>query len=157
MSEQNRLVGEGDILVTLTAMPLALVGLIWLSLVTNLPMLAKNWPMSLLLGCLIVLFNRLNYFIIVEIRKDRYGSADGSLASAIQWSGVFLFGPTMLWLPFLGTLAVFLYNWRKISSKASRWSSLRNISLELASLTIAYLVALAFYQRWGGVYPFPGF
>ena len=111
MNLQNRLVGQGDILATLVAMPLAVLGLVWLALITNLQTILVNWQMFIVLGGLILLFNRLSYFIIVELRNDRYGSADGSLVSAILWSGIFILGPAVLWLPIMGRLAVFIYGW----------------------------------------------
>ena len=157
MSLQNRLVGQGDILAFLVAMPFAVIGLVWLVLATDLQTILMNWQMFLLLAGLILLFNRLSYFIIVELRKDRYGSADGSLVSAILWSGLFLFGPSVIWMPFIGRLAVFIYSMGRTASKANRWSSLRNFTTEQASMTLGSLVALSAYQRWGGMIPFPGF
>jgi serine phosphatase RsbU (regulator of sigma subunit) len=157
MSQQNRLVGQGDILASLVAMPFAVIGLIWLIQASDVQIILMNWQMFLLLGVLILLFNRLSYFIIVELRKDRYGSADGSLVSAILWSGLFLFGPPVIWLPFMGRLGVFIYSLSRPASKAARWSSLRNFITELASLTLGSLVALFAYQQWGGKIPFPGF
>jgi serine phosphatase RsbU (regulator of sigma subunit) len=157
MSLQNRLVGQGDIFATLVAMPLAIIGLIWLALTTDLQTILANWQMFLLMGLLIILFNRLSYFIIVELRNDRYGSADGSLVSAILWSGIFLFGPAVLWLPITGKLAVFIYGWGRTGSKAARWNSLRNLALEMATLSLASLVALIVYQALGGTFPFLNF
>jgi serine phosphatase RsbU (regulator of sigma subunit) len=157
LSLQNRLVGQGDVLTSLIAFPLAAIGLVWLAQLTKPQVILENWQMFLLLSLLIIVFNRLSYFIIVEIRNDRYGSADGSLVSAILWSGIFLFGPAVIWLPIAGRLGVFIYGWGKTGSKAARWSNLRNLALELASLTLASLVALTVYVRLGGVFPFPNF
>jgi serine phosphatase RsbU (regulator of sigma subunit) len=157
MSLQNRLVGQGDILTSLISFPFVMLGLVWLARVTNPQVILANWQMFVLLSVLIVVFNRLSYFIIVELRNDRYGSADGSLVSAILWSGIFLYGPAVIWLPLVGRLGVFFYNWGKTGSKATRWSSLRNLALELATLTLASLVALSVYVWLGGVFPFPNF
>ena len=157
MSQQNRLVGQGDVLTSLVAFPFAIVGIAWLARVTNADVILANWQMFVLLSVLIVVFNRLSYFIIVELRNDRYGSADGSLVSAILWSGIFLYGPAVIWLPLLGRLGVFFYNWGKTGSKSARWSSLRNLALELATLTLASLAALSVYVRLGGIFPFPNF
>jgi serine phosphatase RsbU (regulator of sigma subunit) len=156
MSEQRRLVGMGDVIVTVGMAPLALVGLAWLTAATDLDLVRRNWPALLLLGSLIVLFNRINYFIIIEIRTDRYGSADGSFGNMIQWSGAFLLGPTALWLVVLWTIANFWWNWRKALSTPDRWNQARNIALELASNTLGFLIALSIYQRWGGVIPISG-
>ncbi len=157
MSQQNRLVGQGDVLTALIAFPFAMVGIVWLARVTDAGVILANWQMFVLLSVLIVVFNRLSYFIIVELRNDRYGSADGSLVSAILWSGIFLYGPAVIWLPLLGRLGVFFYSWGKTGSKSARWSSLRNLALELATLTLASLAALSVYVRLGGIFPFPNF
>ena len=157
MSQQNRLVGQGDVLTALIAFPFAIVGIVWLARVTDAGVILANWQMFVLLSVLIVVFNRLSYFIIVELRNDRYGSADGSLVSAILWSGIFLYGPAVIWLPLLGRLGVFFYSWGKTGSKSARWSSLRNLALELATLTLASLAALSVYVRLGGIFPFPNF
>jgi len=157
MNLQSRLVGAGDVLVFVTSAPLAVAGLIWLALESDLSRVWEHWGMFLLLGGLIILFNRLNYFIIIEIRKDRYGSADGSLVSAILWSGVFLFGVEVLWLAVLAVIVQFGVTWRRSASKSARWSLLRNLAGDLAVLTLAYLVAVACYLGWGGAIPFPDF
>jgi len=156
MSEQRRLMGVGDVLSFFSAAPLAIVGLIWLGAVTevNLLLHQMGW-LALFLG-LIVLFNWMSYFFIIEIRNDRYGSADGSLASMIQWSAVFIFGPSALWLSVLVSFASFIRNWRKAASTAARWSQLRTLAMEQAGNTVAFLGALSVYRRLGGIIPVPG-
>ena len=155
MSSQNQLVGTGDVLIFLVNLPLAAAGIIWLYFSTSLSVIVDYWKAFLFLAGLMVIFQQLNYFIIFEIRKDRYGSADGSLAGVIQWAAIFLLGPTALWLSVIGQLARFSLAWRQTSSKAAHWSSLRNFTVELAVTTVGSLVALIFYQKWIGVYPFP--
>jgi len=153
MSAQRRLVGVGDVLITLTTAPLALLGLIWLLAVTDLELIATEWQPLLLFGGLILIFNRFKYFFIIEIRTDRYGSAEGSLASMVQWTAAFLFGPTSLWLSVAGTILNYIWGWRRSFSKAGRWDQTRAFTLDLATGTLAYLISLALYQRWGGLFP----
>ncbi len=153
MSEGRQLVGTGDVIVFLITVPISILGLVWLALVSDLDTIRRSWSLFLLLAVMILIFNRVKYFIIVEIRTDRYGSADGSLASVVQWAGVFLLGPTALWLSLLGTLISFGWNWRKMNSEAARWNLLRGSVMELAAITPAYLIALAFYRNMGGTYP----
>ena len=43
MSLQNRLVGQGDILASLVAMPFAVLGLVWLVLATDVQTILMNW------------------------------------------------------------------------------------------------------------------
>ncbi len=156
MSEQRRLMGVGDVLSFFTTAPLALVGLFWLGAVSDL-----NWMMrqagwlAFFLG-LILTFNWMSYFFIIEIREDRYGSADGSLASMVQWSAVLILGPSALWLSVVFSFINFVQNWRKFTSAAARWSQLRTLAMEQAANTVAYLGALEVYQNLGGVIPLPG-
>ena len=156
MNEQRRLVGAGDVIVSLVTIPLAIVGLAWLIYITDLQVLIRDWGILLLCGVLIILFSKVNYFIIVEIRTDRYGSADGSLAVMIQWVAVFLFGPTALWLSILWSAFNFAGNWRRSYTKSGRWSLMRTFSQDVTSTTLAFLIALLFYRQLGGEFPIPG-
>ncbi len=156
MSEQRRLVSVGDVIIFLIFAPIALAGLVWLALATDWELIRENWPALFFSGGLLALFTWVRYFFIVEIRTDRYGSAEGSLASMLQWSVVFIFGASALWLTVLFILMTFLWDWRKARSKAAGWSLLRSLSLELSLGTVAYLAALVFYQRLGGAIPIPG-
>lgn len=156
MAEQRRMVGVGDVITFLCSLPLAIGGLTWLALETDLSLLKAEWRMAVLFLGLFVLFSRLEYFIIIEIRQDRYGSADGSLASMLQWTAVFLMGASTLWLSVLWGLGSFAWSWRTSRSRAARWSLLRNLSLNAATNTLAFLVALVFYRRWGGEIPLSG-
>ena len=155
MNVQRQMVGVGDILITLITAPIALIGLIWLISATNWELLSLRLPQILLFALLLILFNRVNYFFIIEVRADRYGSAEGSLASMIQWSVAFLFGPSALWLSIIYTLAIFIWNWRKTFSTSARWSQARSLTQEISVATLAYLSALSVYTHMGGVYPLP--
>lgn len=112
MREHRQLVGVGDVITTLYSAPLVIIGLIWLITITDLRMLQKAILLYLMFAVLIFVFNRVNYFFIVEIRIDRYGSADGSLASMIQWTAIFLLGPMSLWLSVFGSAISLLLNLR---------------------------------------------
>ena len=153
MNDQRRLVAMGDVLITLLTTPLAIFGLIWLFQVTDWPLVRQYWLVLLLFGSLFLLFTRMNYFFIVEIRADRYGSAEGSLDSMMQWSAAFIFGPSALWLTVIVRTATYLWNWRRPHSKAAGWSQFRTLVQELSVATVAYLLALGFYLRIGGAFP----
>ncbi len=153
MNEPRRLVGMGDVLITLLTTPLALFGLVWLFTVTDWQVVRQYWLILLLFGGLFLLFTRMNYFFIIEIRADRYGSAEGSLDSMMQWSAAFIFGPSALWLTVFVRTATFIWNWRKPHSKAAGWSQVRTLVQELSIATVAYLLALGFYLRVGGTFP----
>jgi len=155
MSHQRRLVGTGDVITVLYSIPLALFGIGWLISSTDLSLLFQERLIFLFFFCLIVVFNRLSYFFIVEIRKDRYGSADGSLSTMIQWVAVFLFGSSGLWLSIIWIGINFAWNWSKSFSTASRWNLIRSISIGLTQTTIAPLVAISLYSSLGGRFPIP--
>lgn len=153
MDEQRRLRGIGEVITFLFSFLLALAGLIWLIKVTDVKSIRSDWQILLLMAFIIILFERIKYFIIIEIRTDRYGSTDGSMASVIQWSAVLLFGPIALWISIFWRMGIFIKDWSQSYSASSRWSLLRNFAMDLSMLSLAYLIALAFYQRWGGQFP----
>lgn len=156
MSEARRMVGVGEVITVLVAAPLALIGLGWLVAVSDLQVVRGNWEAFLLFAALILLFERVGYFIVVEIIGDRYGSADGSLSTMILWTASLLFGPTALWLGVLATAGRFVWAVRQTFTTASRWSWLRSWTLDLSTVTLAYLIALSVYQSWGGEFPLTG-
>ena len=156
MSQQRRLVGVSNVIITLVTAPLAIWGVIWLVMVTDINLIFQEWGPLLLFSGLFILFNRISYFFIVELRTDRYGSAVGSLASTIQWTAVFLIGPSSLWISAIGSVASFIWNWRRAGTLPTRWNQARDFVMDLAVVTLAYLIATTFYERWGGVYPISG-
>lgn len=76
--------------------PLSLLGLFWLAVSTDWELLRQAWPAFFLFVGLIIIFNQVRYFLIIEVRTDRYGSAEGSLSGMIQWSAVLIYGPSFL-------------------------------------------------------------
>jgi serine phosphatase RsbU (regulator of sigma subunit) len=156
MSTQRRLVGTGDVLTFLYTLPIAVIGLIWLVFATDLLIIQQNLVFLLINFGLFIIFSRLSFFTIIEIRSDRYGSTEDSFASMIQWSAVFLIGPSALWLGVIYSTIDFLNNWRSATNQAQRWSLLRTISVAVAVSTFAYLVSIEIYEMVGGSFPLPG-
>jgi serine phosphatase RsbU (regulator of sigma subunit) len=156
MSTQRRLVGAGDVLTFLYTIPLALLGVVWLIYSTDLTIISHNFLFILLNFGLFFLFSRLSFFTIVEMRSDRYGSSEDSLASMIQWSAVFLLGPSTLWVGVIYYTIDFIVNWRSSINQSRRWSSLQTFSVAIAVNTFAYLVAIAIYELVGGTFPIAG-
>ena len=155
LSHQRRLVGAGDVITTLYSIPLALFGIGWLVSSTNLALLYQEWLLFIFFFSLIAVFNRFSYFFIIEIRRDRYGSADGSLSTMIQWAAIFLLGLSSLWLSIIWIGINFVWNWTKSISTASRWNLLRSVSISFAQTTIAPMTAITIYKTLGGVLPLP--
>jgi serine phosphatase RsbU (regulator of sigma subunit) len=156
LNDQRRFVGTGEVISFLYTLPLAIIGLIWLIFITDLDVLTEQAIFLLFNLGLIFLFSRLSYFIIIEIRPDRYGSSQDSLATMILWSAVFLLGPTALWLNVIYAFINFLGNWRTSISLASRWTQLRILSSSFATNTLAILISLTLYEFIGGEFPLQG-
>ena len=153
MQIERQIVAVGDIISFLYALPLAVAGLIWLAIKTNWSLFGDHPWELLLFTVLFFVFNYLRFFLIVELRANRYGSSDGSLAGIILWSGVLLYGPILFWLAVLGTLFEFFRSWQNTGSLTARWSQARNLVLNLAGNTAVALTAFTLYQYFGGIYP----
>ena len=156
MSTQRKLVGTGDVLTFLYSLPLALIGLAWLFYSTDLNIIRHNYLFLLFNFGLFYLFSRLSFFTIIEIRSDRYGSTIESLSSMIQWSVVFLLGPSALWLGVIYNTVDFINSFRTSTRPAQRWTILRTFSVAIAINTLAYLIAISIYQWVGGIFPLSG-
>lgn len=156
LSDQRRLVGTGDVLSFLYTLPLAIIGIFWLIRSTDLELIQQQFGFLLFNFGLLFLFNRLSFFTIIEIRSARYGSSEDSLASMIQWSVIFILGPTALWLSVIYDFIDFALDWRVSSTPGQRWSLLRALSTTLAVHTFAILVSLTIYKNIGGEFPIPG-
>lgn len=156
MSEPNRLVGAGEVITFLYTLPLALSGLIWLIASTDIGLLPQEAPTLLLILAFYLLFAKINYFVIIEIRQDRYGSGDGSLAMMVLWSAVFVFGPNVIWLAVLWAAINFSWTWFQTNSLANRWNLIRNLSADLSTNTFALLLSYSIYISMGAQVPIPG-
>lgn len=153
MQTERQIVAVGDIISFLYALPLTLLGLVWLFQSSEWHLVKVQWLTFILLAALFLVFSYLRFFLIVELRANRYGSSDGSLGGVILWSGILLFGPTVLWLSVFENLIEFWYSWRSSSSATSRWSQARNLVMNISGNTIVPLSALMVYQSFGGEYP----
>jgi serine phosphatase RsbU (regulator of sigma subunit) len=156
LSGRQRQMAVADIITFLYSTPLAAAGIIWLITATKASLLQQEWLFMMLLFLLIVLISRLSYFLVIEVRRGEYANADGSLDGIIQWTAVFLFGPTVLWLGVVWAAMNYGWTLRKKYSTGDRWNQARGFTLTIACNTLAYWIALAFYQLWGGVYPING-
>lgn len=153
MQIERQIVAVGDIISFLYALPIAVAGIIWLILQTDWSLFQLH-PLNLLLNTvLFIVFSYLRFFLIVELRANRYGSSDGSLAGIILWSGVLIYGPTILWLGVLGTIVEFITIRINTASLTARWSQVRNLVLNISGNTTVALIAFTLYQKLGGSHP----
>lgn len=153
MNHSRRLVGIGDVLTFLYTLPIFLGGIIWLILASDFALLAAEWKMMLVFLAIIGLFSYLNFFMIIEFREDRYGSADGAFNSMAVWAAALVYGPTSLWLIVLLQTIIFLVNLPRMTSTGAKWNNRRNYLLTVAGFTLPYLIGLQAYQALGGVFP----
>jgi serine phosphatase RsbU (regulator of sigma subunit) len=153
LSQDRKNISVGDVIGFLYTLPLAIAGLIWLINITDIPQISIQFVFFLFNLLLIFTFSQVNYFIIVEIRSDRFGSSDASFATMIYWSALFLFGPTAIWLMIIYLLINFLSNWYRTKLKTTHWEQVRNLSMDSAISILAVLISLEFYQFLGGEFP----
>lgn len=157
MQTERQIVAVGDIISYIYALPLALIGLVWLLLVSSWNIVQSYALEFAILAVVYIIFSYFRFFLIVELRANRYGSSDGSLGGIILWSGILLFGPNILWLTVFENLFEFWNNWRTSSSSTARWSQSRNLVLNVSGNTLVPLAAYYLYQRVGGEFPFTNF
>lgn len=153
LPNERQIIGTGEVIAFLYTLPAALAGLIWLIKLTDLEQILARPALLLILTALIAIFNRLNFFLIIELRDNRYGSADGALTGIPLWTGVFLFGPSMLWLVVIIAVAQFGLNWQRSSSTMTRWAQVRSFSMNLTSQTLVPILAFQTYLAIGGQFP----
>ena len=156
MSDQDRLTGTGDVLSFLYSVPLAIIGIFWLVWITDLEVVQEQLLFLVFNLALFFIFSRLSFFTIFELRTDRYGSSEDSLASTILWAAVFLLGPTALWLGLIYNSFDFIRDWRNSPSQSQRWNHLRSFSTTISIGTVAVLISLVIYTNIGGEFPIPG-
>jgi serine phosphatase RsbU (regulator of sigma subunit) len=154
-SERKHLLGE--LIGILSSTLLAVVGLVWLVMVTDLALARAEWPALLLMMFLALLLNRMDFFWIVERRTGIYDRWSAPLGGLVTVSAALLFGPTAVWVSLIAALVYSARMWRAASLMPQRWMVIRYLMLTLASFSLGSLIGLAVYQRLGGSFPLPGF
>jgi serine phosphatase RsbU (regulator of sigma subunit) len=135
------------------AAPLAVIGVVWLIAATDVAVIVRAWPSLLLLWALLWLFERLPFFIVVEVRPDRVSDFSGSLDTVVLWTACLLFGPTAIWIGLIPIAGYFIRRWHAAQTPDQRWNGARNTLIDLSGTTLSALIALSVYQRSGGHYP----
>ncbi len=155
MSGRERTYSVADVLGALYTTPLALAGLVWLVGATELTVFVTEWPTLLLLLMLLFLFERLDFFIFVEVTPGIYADWRWSFWTVVTWSAALIFGPTVLWVAFTWRTIAFLRQWLHANAKDWSWNIFRNYTIDLAPMILAGMIALTYYERWGGTFPLP--
>jgi serine phosphatase RsbU (regulator of sigma subunit) len=156
-SPEHQIIGIGEVLSTFYALPFLFAGLFWLVRSTDIRLLVGEFEYFLLFAILIFVFNQLGFFLIIELRRNRYGSADGALTGVPLWSGALILGPNTFWIPVLLSCFQFTINWRRTQSKTDQWGLIRNFTMTLVSETLLPLIAMSIYLASGGQVPFREF
>lgn len=142
-----------DVMGSLYAAPVALGGLLWLIVLTDLSVILDNGPVLLVFLVLVLLLRRLMFAMFIEVRPGDRADLRGSLAGIVSWAAALSFGPSALWLTVAGVISNQVGRTR-VTSAAIRWNRTRNLALELTEIT-AGLVGLRVYRAMGGAtYPF---
>jgi len=155
-SGERQLLGIGEVFSTFYSLPFLIFGITWLIISSDFGWLMSHLLEIFLFTLLIVIFNQLGFFLIIEYRKNRYGSTDGALTGIPIWAGVLIFGPTIFWFPVLWSLYQFFINLRKTRSKTARWGLVRNLSMNVTCESFISLIAFNVYRSIGGMTPIDG-
>ena len=150
---QQRMGGVGDMITLLYSLPLGIIGLVWLVRVSDWGIAIENWPVFVLLAVLMYLFNRFSFFIVTEIRSGGYANTEGALDGMVLWSGIFLFGPTALWLDVFWNAVYLVRGLWQARGPAEIWNRLRASISGLATTQWGTLLVLPVYQLMGGEFP----
>ncbi len=153
MHHSRAMVGVGDVITVLYTIPILAIGIVWLYRASDFSLFQTEWKIMLLFLVLIGLFSYLNFFMIIEFREDRYGSAEGAFNSMAVWAAALVFGPTSLWMMVSLQILIFLFSLVRPKNIAGRWNDIRDFLLTTSGFIIPYLVGLKVYQALGGVFP----
>jgi serine phosphatase RsbU (regulator of sigma subunit) len=132
---------------------LAMLGLSWLVLATDLALVGRGWPTLLLMFILAAVLNQLDFFWVVERRPGIYDRWIAQLGGLVSISAALLFGPTALWLGALLPLVKYAQMRRTTPLPIQRALAMRNLVLNVSSFSIGSLIGLALYQQLGGSFP----
>ena len=123
--EQQRLNGAADVTAFLFSLPLLAAGLTWLVWVTDWSALGQHVVFVLMMAVLIVLFDRLRFYLVTELGSNGYTSSQGALDGIVLWAAVLVVGPAAIWLAVSWKTAVFLYRLRTARTPEVIWSLAR--------------------------------
>mgnify|MGYP001765883158 FL=1 len=156
LTGQRRLGGVADVVSLFFSLPLLIIGLVWLVRVSDWESAQKHWVFLVVMAVLIVVFNRLSFYIITEIRAGGYANSQGALDGIALWGAVLVAGPVAIWLDVLWNLGNLVNNLRTARTVSAYWSRLRLADTTVASSTLSMLLGLRVYALLGGKIPIQG-
>jgi serine phosphatase RsbU (regulator of sigma subunit) len=137
----------------LYSLPFVVAAIVLLIAETDLTLLREQWPALLLLLVLSVLAGRFSFYQISVGPDGSYTYNGSSLEIIIVFSGIFLFGPTAVWVPFLGRLIDHEIDRPTAPSRRQKTSRIRNLLFNLGASVFGLLIVLWLYQWLGGQIP----
>ncbi len=135
------------------SLPIAIIGIIWLILVTDVQIVRQEWLVLMLILGLMALFNRFTFELRLQITKTIFSSASGSLMPMISWSAMLIFGPTALWLHLFLSTGETIWQIGNEGNKQYRWTLLRSYVQEITLFIFGGLIGLSVYSWLGESYP----
>src|SRR5512135_2198854 len=108
LSGQQRMSATADVLTLIYTLPLAIIGLVWLLLVSDWSSIIVYWRLYLMMGVILYTFNRLRFFFITEIRSGGYANSDGAMDGIAVWASILILGPTAIWIKVIWDVLLFL-------------------------------------------------
>lgn len=150
---QQRIAATADVITLIYSLPLAFLGWFWLVRSTDLTIIREEILPLTVMAIFVILFNRLSFFLISEIRAGGYANSSGTLDNIVIWTALLLFGPSGLWLDVLWNLAQYVYNLVHARHAGDRWGISRIFVSSQAGIVISALIALEVYRDLGGVIP----
>ncbi len=142
----------------LYGLPLAVIGLVWLTLQTDVGVLQSSWSMLLVLLLLRWMLFRFDFSTVLESESVRVVGSQGRL---VTWSAVLLFGATALWVEVIATIVDTLMVRRQPTAstpfvaRIQQWDRWRFALVLTARETLSVLPALWVYDQIGGMVPLP--
>jgi serine phosphatase RsbU (regulator of sigma subunit) len=156
--ELTQIVSLGDLLGILYGLPLSIIGLVWLSLRTDVSLMREEWLLFLTLLIAGIIVEELSFYMIVRLGNvSGGGSFYGSLSGIITWTAAFLLGYTGLWTAVLRNVFSIIKQHRHLTEMPLRWQTIRTHSFAMADVTVMSIIGLEVYLALDGEIPLPGF
>jgi serine phosphatase RsbU (regulator of sigma subunit) len=153
LSKPRRMIATGDVITSLYSTLIFLFGIQYLIIHTDFQLLIEQLPMLFLFSAIILIFTKFSFFIIIEFRADRYGSADGAFNSMGVWMATFIIGIHAIWIMVIITFINYLLALPGLNSTSAKWNNYRSMSLSMAGFTVPFIIGISYYQKIGGTIP----
>lgn len=143
-----------NFVIAVFALPLLLLGLVWLVSETEFLLVQNETPDLLVLLILLLLFTRSRFRFQLSVAAGGSVSLMGSFDFVIVWSAVLVFGPTALWLFVISSFIVYVFTRRVEANMPARTQLATETIIEMASSLLASLLGLVVFNVLGGTHPY---